>query len=183
MNICDSLPKSLKKMKFIVEAVPEDIFSSNDSSNKENNVVDNSQVILKQGYETSDEIKDWIEKFSVCEEIIEEARKRKEELVTELSNIDKEFSNIIHIIELEGSKDLYHGWLEYKEIKKNREKRRKIKDEYMFISSVLDIKMGNFNDKRVEKIKKWLANRKFTLRVIEENEEDESEEESIKERV
>lgn len=41
-------------------------------------------------------------------------KNEKKELNTELSNVDKEFSNIIHEIELENSKDLYSGWKEYK---------------------------------------------------------------------
>lgn len=84
-----------------------------------------------------------------------------------LSNVDKELSNELHKIELEKSKNAYQGFLEYKQLKSIMEKRRNIKDELMIISNVLRMDFRNFNAESVDKAIKGLATRKFTMRVME----------------
>lgn len=108
----------------------------------------------------------------MCDDIIKEARERKAELITELSNVDKEISNIIHQIELEDSVDLYRGWLERNQIKVARERRRVIKDELIIISSVLKADFRNLDRNNVRKSVEGLSTRKFTLRIIEDGDED-----------
>lgn len=96
-NIVDSLPKSLKRLRFKVEAILEII------------VRQEKKVIEKENYLVSANITEWIEKFGICDDILKEAQKRKEELYRELTNIDRQFSNLVHQIELEGKVDLYGG--------------------------------------------------------------------------
>lgn len=71
----------------------------------------------------------WIEKFGTCEDVLNEAQQRYTELIKRLKNVDNDILNILHTIELEKTKDMYKGWLLYKDIKINREKRREIKDD------------------------------------------------------
>lgn len=99
---------------------------------------------------------------------MKEAQKRRDELNKALSEIDKEFVNIIHEIEFEGKIDLYGGWQERNRVKENREKRRKIKDELLIISSVLKMDFRNLDRSIINKIVAGLAKRKFTYRVVEE---------------
>lgn len=159
-NILDGLPKTLKKLKFKVEAIPgvklNQDFKSNDKK------------VIKENYIVSDQIKQWVEKFGICDDILKEAQKRKEELNKELSNIDKEFINIIHQIEFEGKVDLYRGWKERNKVKENREKRRHIKNEMLVISSVLKMDFRNLDRNTIDKIVIGLTKRKFTYRVVEE---------------
>ena len=116
-NILNSLPKTLHKLKFSVEPVCDVIL--NDNENKvEKKVIESSNYIV------SESILQWIEKFGICDDILKEAQKRKEELNKALSEIDKEFSNMIHKIEFEGRIDLYGGWIERNEVKSNREKKK-----------------------------------------------------------
>ena len=106
------------------------------------------------------------------DEIIIEAKERREELLTLLSNTDKELSNELHKIELEKSKNAYQGFLEYKQLKYIMEKRRNIKDELMIISNVLRMDFRNFSAASVDKAIKGLATRKFTMRVMEGDEDE-----------
>ena len=53
-------------------------------------------------------------------------------------------------------------------MKENREKRRKIKDELLIISSVLKMDFRNLDRSIINKIVAGLAKRKFTYRVVEE---------------
>ena len=118
----------------------------------------------------SNNITKWIEKFGICDDILKEAQKRKDELHRELTNIDRQFSNLVHQIELEGKVDLYGGWIERNKIKENREKRRDIKDELIIISNVLKMDFRNIDRNEINKAVEGLANRKFTYRIIEEDE-------------
>lgn len=166
-NILNSLPKTLKRLNFKVEAVP-DIFQKDENERKdskpEKRVIDNRKYIVPES------LKQWIVKFGICDDILKEAQKRKEELNRELSNIDKQFSNLVHEIEFEGKVDLYCGWQERNRIKENREKRRMIKDELLVISGVLKMDFRNIDRETINKVVTGLANRKFTYRIIEEEE-------------
>lgn len=153
-NILDSLPKTLRRLNFKVEPVPE------------RNI--EKKVIKSENYLISDQIKQWVEKFGICDDILKEAQKRKDELNKSLSEIDKEFINIIHEIEFEGKVDLYGGWQERNKLKENREKRRLIKDELLIISNVLRMDFRNLDRDMIDKAVLGLANRKFTYRVVEE---------------
>ena len=157
-NILDSLPRTLKRLNFKVEAVPDIIQQPRE------------KIIESSNYIVSDGLQRWIEKFGICDDILKEAEKRKDELNKELSNIDKQFSNLIHEIEFEGKVDLYGGWKERNKIKANREKRRNIKDELLVISSVLRMDFRNLDRERIDKVIVGLASRKFTYRIVEEEE-------------
>jgi hypothetical protein len=161
-NILNGLPKTLKRLNFMVDPVP-DISQRNEVDKKlEEKVIENENYIIPN------EILEWIEKFGICDDILKEAQKRRDELNKALSEIDKEFVNIIHEIEFEGKIDLYGGWQERNRVKENREKRRKIKDELLIISSVLKMNFRNLDRSIINKIVAGLAKRKFTYRVVEE---------------
>ena len=160
-NILDNLPKTMKKFHFKVVAIP-------DIAIKE----PETKVIQKENYIVSDNVKRWIDKFKVCDDVITEAKERKAELLIDLSNVDKEFSNLIHELELEGKIDLYGGWKERNKIKANREKRRDIKDELLIVSNVLKTDFTYMSSENIRKSVEGLANRKFTLRVVEEGADD-----------
>lgn len=160
-NVLNGLPKTLKRLNFTIEAIP-DIRPTN--VDKKTDV----KIIECKNYIVSDSILQWIEKFGICDDILKEAQKRRDELNKALSGIDKEFINIIHEIELEGKIDLYGGWQERNKLKENREKRRQIKDELLVISSVLKMDFRNLDRNTIDKVVTGLTKRKFTYRVVEE---------------
>lgn len=159
-NILDSLPKTLKRLKFKIEPIPDIIKKTEE------------KIIESNDYIMSESLQQWIEKFGICDDILKEAQKRKDELNRELSNIDKQFVNLVHEIEFEGCVDLYGGWKERNRIKENREKRRDIKDELLIISSVLKMDFRNLDRDSLNKVVSGLAKRKFTYRIVEEDEEE-----------
>ena len=167
-NVLSGLPKTLRKLNFKVEAIP-DIVSKTINIDKKIE----KKVIEKDSYEVNDEINNWIEKFGICDDILKEAQKTKEELNKKLSNLDKELSNILHEIEFEGKVDLYGGWKERNEIKRNREERRRIKDLKLIISSVVKMDFRNLDRGQLNKVVAGLAKRKFTYRIVEDYEDGE----------
>lgn len=163
-NILDNLPKTLKKLNFRVEAVP-------DITVTDKRKMIETRIIHKE-YVPPECVTRWIEKFGICDDVVKEARNRKEELVAALSNIDRELSNTLHKIELERPKNACEGFKEYRELKEILDKRRNIKDELMIISNVLRMDFRNFDGEIVNKAVAGLINRKFTMRFVEEDEEE-----------
>jgi len=165
-NILDSLPKTLRRLNFKVDPIPDISPNTISANNLE------KKVIESENYVVPESILQWVEKFGICDDILKEAQKRKDELNKALSDIDKEFINIIHEIEFEGKIDLYRGWKERNKVKENREKRRRIKDELLVISSVLRMNFRNIDRNTIDKVVTGLAKRKFTFRIIEEEEKE-----------
>ena len=77
---------------------------------------------------------------------------------------------MVHKVELEEKIDMYGAWRERMEWQKNRRKRRKIKDELLIISNVLKMDFRNLDRSTIDKVVRGLAKRKFTYRVVEEEE-------------
>lgn len=166
-NILDSLPKTLKKLKFKVEAVP-------DIQPQINREVVNEikkEVIENSNYELSENILRWAERFGNCYDVLKDARQTLNSLIEELENYDKELLDILHRTELEPPKDLYNGWKIYKAIRENRKKRRITKDETLIIHSVLEkINPSCLKREHVQKAIDGLIGRKYRFRIVEDEE-------------
>lgn len=160
-NILGCLPKTLRRLNFRVDCIPDIVVKKPESKPL--------TVIKKDNYDPPDEVMQWINKFGICDEILTEARIRKEELTIALSNADKELSNEVHKIELETWKNACGGYSEYKTMKNILEKRRIIKDELMVISRILNMNFSNFDGETLNKAIKKLATRKFTYRMVEDS--------------
>ena len=175
-NIVEHLPKTLKKFHFKVQAVPE--IPQKKESLKEESIeepvkrgVINNKSSTKEEYSPSENVTRWIDKFGSCADTITEAREREKSLLAELRKKDDEIIDILHIIEIEKSKDLYKGWILYKRIKKNRKERRDIKDELLIVENVLDslTDVSCLHRKNVKRAVNGLFNRQYTFRVVENN--------------
>lgn len=152
-NILASLPKTLRRLNFRIDCVP-DI---------------PSKILQNKNYRVSDDIKQWVDKFGVCEDVLNEATERMKLLLEKQRKLDNELIDILHIIEIENSKDLYNGWLQYKRIRENREKRRLVKDEIIIIGDILEkVNSSCFQRERLQKSIDGLFTRKYTFRVVEE---------------
>lgn len=164
-NILGCLPKTLRRLNFQVEAIP-------DIPPKDEIVVE-KKTIQKEDYILSEDIIRWVDKFGICADILNEAKNREKELIATLENVDKEFLNILHSIEMEKPKDMYGGWQQYKCIRNNRERRRNVKDELMIVENVLrEINPDCLQRERVQKAIDGLLGRKYTFRIVEGGEED-----------
>ena len=159
-NICSSLPKTIKKLNFFVEALP-DIPIKDISENEEINT-----------YEPSENVTRWINLLGQCEDILNEASQRDDELNGELSNVDLKLQDILHTIELSDKCDMYKAWQMINEIRDLRKKRRNIKDEKLVLSGIKSQGITYLNRKSVQKCVDGLSNRKYKIRIVEEEDED-----------
>ena len=157
-NILNNLPKVMRNMHFSLQPIP-------DIKPKEE--VKEKTIKNRDDYVLSENIVQWVYKFGACADVLDEARKRQEELINDLHIKDKELLDILHIIEIERPKDLYNGWLLYKRIRENRKLRREIKDELIIIGNVLkEINPTYLQRNKVQSAIDGLFNREYTFRII-----------------
>ena len=160
-NICNSLPKQLKKFNFFVEAVPEI-----------QPKIDKQNVITTNTYEPSDNVTRWINELGRCEDILSEASNRYDELNGELSDIDLKLQDILHTIELSKRCDMYTAWETINCIRELRKKRREIKDEKLVLSGIKTQGITYLSRSSVQKCVDGLSKRKYRIRIVEEEEEE-----------
>lgn len=160
-NIVDNLPKTLKKMNFKVVPIP-DI------------KIKKEEIIIKnETHELLGDVTRWVEKFGSCEDVFREAKDRYELLKEKIHLVDNDIINILHKIELEAPKDMYHGWLLYKKLREDRTKRREMKDELLIISNVLkQIDPSCVSRINTQKAINGLFERKYTFRIVEDEDEE-----------
>ena len=159
-NICNSVPKQLKKFKFFVEAVPE----IKPKIEKQNTITTNT-------YEPSENVTRWINELGRCEDILNEANNRYQELNGELSDIDLKLQDILHTIELSDKCDMYKSWQMINEIRNLRKQRRNIKDEKLVLSGIKSQGITYLSRSSVQKCVDGLSKRKYRIRIVEEDEE------------
>lgn len=164
-NILDNLPITLRRLNFKIEAIDDNFQKLSDTD-----VLVEKKVIEKENYIVPDNILQWIEKFGICDDILKEAQKRKDELNRVILNYDRAVSNWLHEIELEKKKNACGGYLKYKDIKEIVDKRRIAKDEWIIINNILRMDFRNLDREVVNNAVVGLAKRKFTYRVVEEDE-------------
>ena len=160
-NICNSLPKQLKKFNFFVEAVPEI-----------QPKIDKQNVITTNTYEPSDNVTRWINELGRCEDILSEASNRYDELNGELSDVDLKLQDILHNIELCSKCDMYTAWETINDIRDLRKKRREIKDEKLVLSGIKSQGITYLSRSSVQKCVDGLSKRKYRIRIVEEEEEE-----------
>ena len=160
-NICNSLPKQLKKFNFFVEAVPEI-----------QPKIDKQNVITTNTYEPSDNVTRWINELGRCEDILSEASNRYDELNGELSDVDLKLQDILHNIELCNKCDMYTAWETINCIRDLRKKRREIKDEKLVLSGIKSQGITYLSRTSVKKCVDGLSKRKYRIRIVEEDEEE-----------
>ena len=159
-NICNSLPKQLKKFKFFVEAVPEI-----------KPKIEEQNTITTNTYEPSENVTRWINELGRCEDILSEASKRYQELNRELSDVDLKLQDMLHNIELSDKCDMYKSWQMINEIRDLRKQRRNIKDEKLVLSGIKAQGITYLNRQSVQKCVDGLSKRKYRIRIVEEEED------------
>ncbi len=164
-NILDNLQKTLKKLNFKVEPIPENIRQKGEEYKEVE-----KKVIYNENYVIPDTILRWVEKFGICDDILKEAEIRKKELIQIISSYDRSISNWLHSVELERKKNACAGYKKYSDVKDIVDKRRCVKDELMIINNVLKMDFRELDRDIVHKTVIGLAKRKFAYRIVEEDE-------------
>lgn len=146
--------------------------------NKEANSVDKPPALIKQisheevklNTETvsiAENIQYWVDKVSGLNGLAAEALYRKEELINQLSEVDKELCDINHYIEF-CNLNAAQGYKAYKMIKDRRIKRRSIKNELDVLNIILGKKISETATDEIQKAISGMDKRTYEPRVLNE---------------
>lgn len=153
-NIVNSMPKTMQRFRFSVEAVPE-IPPPKPVEDK---------IIASDGWEPSVELQSWTTRIVQASTLLRDARKRKTELTHELSNVDKQINNLRHEVRLGKPLNACLGYKKYKEWKGIEEKRGSIKDELFMVNEILNCNLNELDEKKAKNIISALKDRVFSIR-------------------
>lgn len=115
----------------------------------------------------SENVQRWLDKVSELNGLRNDATKRKEELCKQLSDVDKELSDINHYIEF-CNLNAAQGYKAYKMVKDGRIKRRSIKNELVVVDAILGKKISDSITEEIEKVIHSLDERTYTPRILNE---------------
>ena len=155
----NQLPKALKSV-FHVEK-----YDKHNKSPEGVKPVTQSDIDETEKVMVSDNIQKWLDKISDLNGLAKDALHRKEELVNQLSNIDKELSDLLHYIEF-CNLNAAQGYTAYKMVKERRIKRRSIKNELTVVEAILNKKISESVTDEIMKTVKSLDQRTYEPRVI-----------------
>lgn len=170
-NILKHLPRVMHKFHFKVEPIRETETAEGDGSLPEVTVASgissngNKKYIAKT-YIIPSEVQGWLDRVKECNGLAKDAASRKSELLSQLSNVDRELSNCLHEIELTGNMNACDGYKEYKRAKTILKRRRIIKDELSVVDSILTSNLQSMATDRIQKVVNGLGKRKFMIRDV-----------------
>lgn len=115
----------------------------------------------------SENVQRWLDKISELNGLRDDATKRKEELCKQLSDVDKELSDLNHYIEF-CNLNAAQGYKAYRMVKERRIRRRSIKNELVVVDAILEKKLSDSITEEIEKIIHSLDERTYTPRILNE---------------
>lgn len=152
----NQLSKPLKKV-FRVEKYDNPPDKIKQVSNK--NLQDTEKVMI------SENVQRWLHRISDLNGLASDALHRKEELLCQLSDVDRELCDVFHYIEF-CNLNAAQGYNAYRMIKDRRIKRRSIKNELDVLSIILSKKISETATDEIKKCIKGMDNRKYEPRVL-----------------
>lgn len=155
----NQLPKALKSVFYVEKYDKQDKLPEGVKPVTQSDIDDTEKVMV------SDNIQKWLDKLSDLNGLAKDALHRKEELVNQLSNIDKELSDLLHYIEF-CNLNAAQGYTAYKMVKERRIKRRSIKNELTVVEAILNKKISESLTDEIMKTVKALDQRVYEPRVI-----------------
>lgn len=155
----NSLTKALKCVFYVkkVDTPPKNV-----KQVKEDDLKNNTEKVL-----FSENIQRWLARIADLNGLAKDALHRKEELLGELSKVDKELSDINHYIEFVNL-NAAQGYKAYKLIKERRIKRRSIKNELAVLEIILGKKISESITDEINKSVEGLDERTYEPRVLKE---------------
>nr|DAH30192.1 MAG TPA: hypothetical protein [Caudoviricetes sp.] len=113
----------------------------------------------------AENIQYWVNKVNGLNGLASEALHRKDELLSQLSKVDQELSDINHYIEF-CNLNAAQGYKAYKMIKERRIKRRSIKNELEVLSIILGKKISDTASDEIQKAIAGMDKRTYEPRVM-----------------
>lgn len=159
-GICaNSLTKALKSV-FYVQKI--DMPPKNVKQVSKTDLENNTEKVA-----ISENIQKWLDKISDLNGLAQDALHRKNELIKQLSEVDKELCDCLHYVEF-CNLNAAQGYKAYKLIKERRIRRRIIKNELAVLDIILGKKISESITDEIVKSVEGLDNRIYEPRVLKE---------------
>lgn len=154
----NSLPKALKSVFYVqkYDKPPSGVKQVTQSD------MDNTEKVM-----VSDNIQKWLDRVSDLNGLAKDALHRKEELVKQLNDVDKELLDIVHYIEF-CNLNAAQGYKAYKMVKDRRIKRRTIKNELTVLEIILGNNISESISDEIRKLVERLDRRLYEPKVLKE---------------
>lgn len=107
----------------------------------------------------------WEQGINSFNDFILDMEARKDKLSRDLSNVDKEITDIQHYIEF-GNFNAYQGWLAFSMLRHRLKKRRKIKNEFQILSQIGECKINSAMVADIQAAIHKLDDRSYTPRIL-----------------
>ena len=155
----NNLPKALKSVFYIqkIDTPPKLVKQITHAE-----VQENTETVS-----VAENIQYWVDKISGLNGLASEALHRKEELINQLSEVDKELCDINHYIEFVNL-NAAQGYKAYKMIKDRRIIRRSIKNELDVLNIILGKKISETATDEIQKAISGMDKRTYEPRVLNE---------------
>lgn len=152
----NSLPKALKSVFHVVkyDKPPEDVKQLTQSE-----LDNNTEKVM-----VSENIQRWLDKVSDLNGLAKEARRRKEELMKQLHDLEGELLDIEHYIEF-SNLNAAQGYKASKDIKECRVKRRSVKNELLVLDIILEQRVTEMVDEEIHKRVQGMDRRAYKPRI------------------
>lgn len=154
--LCNQISKCLRS-RYHVECIEEDPPGIKS--------VTKTDLVKAEKVMEADNIQRWLDRIKDLNGLAKDASDRKEELVQQLSKVDKELSDIEHYIEF-SNLNAYQGYQAAKMIKDRRIIRRGIKNELTVINIILGKRISETAQEEITKCINGLDHRTYNPRVL-----------------
>ena len=155
-NILGTLPKTMKKFHFKVQAVPEIVPKCEATTI--------TKVVAQENYTLPENIQQWVDKVKNLNGLAKEASERKKALCAAHAEVERRKLNVEHEIELAERVNACDGYKKFRELKTVLEDRRKIKDELLVLGVILGSDLNRIAADHVEKSIEGLKHRTYEYR-------------------
>ena len=163
-NILSSLPRSMKRFMFQLEAVPEILAHKDEVADV--TVESESGVepkTISTHSELSASLNELINRMEELKSFKDGIPVRRKELLGMRSAIEKKILNIEHEIEFAKNLNACEGYKKFKELKNALEERREIKDEILILEIIPGKQIDDISEHVIRSIE-GLKNRTYTYR-------------------
>lgn len=174
------LPKRLRKNGFSIQPIVEEKIENPEPEIAEIEEIviqedylepttddNDGDYLINENYKVPSNVLMWVDRVQEYNRFISDAAMRYRDLEKALSIMDDQYQNITHHIEMDNNKNGCEGYFAYKNARKNRRIRRKVKDEMWMISKILELSRNKKRiptNKEMTSFVKHLENRRYRER-------------------
>ena len=164
-QINKNMRRRYKIVEVVVESSPPEVSCSIPPPKKVNEAKE-QKIKELSGEDIEDtQLDKWARGIDSFNGFILDMEERKNKLSGDLSNIDKEITDIQHYIEF-GNFNAYQGWLAFSMLRHRLKKRGKIKNEFQILSQIGECKINSAMVNDIQAAIHKINNKSYTPRVL-----------------